>query len=84
MYGTGREPQTGEPLAQYGVTYEPDRRHLRDVTPRQLFEPQYRSSQLPLSELSDGEWLKVVRHPQFGTRRTIRGTRHQRAVLFSG
>jgi len=50
-----------EPLAQYSVTYEPDRRHLRDVEPRQLFETQYRSPQLSLWELGDGEWLRVVR-----------------------
>jgi putative transposase len=50
-----------EPLAQYSVAYEPDRRHLRDVVPRQLFETRYRSPQLPLWELGESEWLKVVR-----------------------
>lgn len=44
-----------EPLAQYSVTYEPDRRHLRNVMPRQLFETQYRSPPLALWELGDGE-----------------------------
>jgi putative transposase len=52
-----------EPLAQYSVAYESDRRHLRDVLPRQLFETRYRSPQLPLWNLGDGEWLKVVRGP---------------------
>jgi len=50
-----------EPLAQYSVAYEPDRRHLKEVVPRQLFETQHRSPQLPLWELGDREWLKVVR-----------------------
>jgi hypothetical protein len=50
-----------EPLAQYSVACEPDRRHLRDVVPRQLFETRYRSPQLPLWELGESEWLKVVR-----------------------
>jgi transposase InsO family protein len=53
-----------EPLAQYSVSYEPDQRHLRDVVPRQLFETQYRSPQLPLWELCEGEWLKVLRVPK--------------------
>lgn len=50
-----------EPLAQYSVAYQPDRRHLNAVTPRQLFATQYRSPQLPLWELGEGEWLKVLR-----------------------
>ncbi len=32
-----------QPLAQYSVAYEPDRRHLGNVVPRQLFETQYRA-----------------------------------------
>jgi putative transposase len=52
-----------EPLAQYRVAYEPDRRHLREVVPPQLFETQHRSAQLPLWEIGDSEWLKVVRLP---------------------
>jgi len=50
-----------EPLAQYSVAYEPDRRHLREVTPRQLFETQYRSPQLALWELGSDDWLQVLR-----------------------
>jgi putative transposase len=52
-----------EPLAQYSVAYETDHRQLRQVMPRQLFETQYRSPQLPLWELGDGEWLRVLRVP---------------------
>jgi len=51
----------GRILALNRTLYEPDRRHLRDVVPRQLFETQYHSPQLPLWELGDGDWLKVVR-----------------------
>jgi hypothetical protein len=40
-----------EPLAQYSVAYELDHRHLREVVPRQLFDTQYQSPQLPLWEL---------------------------------
>jgi len=50
-----------EPLAQYSVDYEPERRHLREVALRQLFETRYRSPQLTLWELGDGEWIKVLR-----------------------
>jgi hypothetical protein len=54
-----------EPLARYGVVYEPDRRHLKEVTPRQLFDSQYHSPQLALWNLADGEWLKALRvHPR--------------------
>ncbi len=34
-----------EPLAQYRVAYQPDQRRLKTVTPEQLFETPYRSSQ---------------------------------------
>jgi hypothetical protein len=70
-----------EPLAQYTVAYEPDRRHLREVVPRQLFDTQYRSPQLPLWEIGDGEWLKVLRtSPR--ERRRHRGTRGAQRRLF--
>jgi hypothetical protein len=66
-----------EPLAQYSVAYEPDRRHLRNVVPRQLFETQFRSPQLPLWEIGDGEWLKVVRVPEATRRRKRRAVGEQ-------
>lgn len=58
-----------EPLAKYSATYEPNRRHFRDVTPRQLFETQYRSPQPPLWQLGDGEWLKVLQVTHAAPRR---------------
>ncbi len=32
-----------QPLAQYRVAYQPDQRHLKAVTPKQLFETPHRS-----------------------------------------
>jgi len=58
-----------EPLAQYRVTYQPDQRHLATITEQQLFETAYQSPQLPLWELSDGEWLSVIRVPPYAPRR---------------
>jgi hypothetical protein len=48
-----------EPLAQYGVTCQPDQRHLATVTHERLFETPYWSPQPPLWELSD-DWLTVL------------------------
>jgi len=74
-----------EPLAQYSVTYEPDRRHLRDVEPRQLFETQYRSPQLSLWELGEGEWLKVLRVEAMpGRKRRIVGVQQPLPLEQSG
>jgi len=59
-----------EPLAQYRVRYQPDKAHLRAVEEPRLFETPYRSPQLPLWELSDAEWLKVMRRPDYAPRTT--------------
>jgi hypothetical protein len=58
-----------EPLAQYTVRYQPDQAHLLAVEEGRLFATPYRSAQLPLWELSDTEWLKVVRRPPYAPRR---------------
>jgi len=60
-----------EPLAQYRVRYQADKAHLRVVEAPLLFETPYRSPQLPLWELSDEEWLKVMRRPDYAPR-TVR------------
>jgi transposase len=70
-----------EPLAQYSATLEADRRRLREVVPRQVFDTQYRSPQLSLWELGDGEWLRVVRAPARPNRRRRRGTARQLSWL---
>jgi hypothetical protein len=49
-----------EALARYKVAYASDAHHLTAVTELQLFETAHRSRQLPLWELGDGDWLKVL------------------------
>lgn len=65
-----------EPLAQYHVTYQPDKRHLKTVTEPQLFETPHRSPQLPLWVLGEGDWLQVLRVREYAprTRRRDAGT----------
>ena len=50
-------------LAQSTVEYQPDRKHFRSVSEPQLYATQYQSPQLPLCELGNQEWIKVVRLP---------------------
>ncbi len=57
-----------EPLAQYKVRYQPDKAHLLTVEEPRLFETPYQSLQLPLWDLSDAEWLKVMRRPDYAPR----------------
>jgi hypothetical protein len=57
-----------EPLAQYKVRYQPDTAHLLAVDAPLLFETPYQSPQLPLWELSDPEWLKVMRRLDYAPR----------------
>lgn len=54
-------------LAQYTVEYEPDQKHLFNVTTPQLYDTMYASPQLPLWTLRDTEWLKVLKLPQAPT-----------------
>ena len=58
-----------EPLAQYRVQYAPGRRLLATVEKTRLFETPHRAAQLPLWELSDTEWLKVLPRPPYAPRR---------------
>ena len=58
-----------EPLAQYRVSYQPDKRHLKAVTDSDLFETPHRSPHLPLWELGDGEWRAVLHLPAYAPRR---------------
>jgi len=62
-----------EPLAQYRVAYQPDRRHLREVDDPHLFETPHRSSQPPLWTWGEGEWLCVLRLPAYAPRRPRTG-----------
>ncbi len=58
-----------QPVSQYTVEYQPDAAHLRTITHPQLFDTPFRSPQLPLWELGEGEWLKVIRRPPRAPRR---------------
>ncbi len=59
-----------EPLAQYQVAYQPDKRHLKAVVKEHLFETPHRSPQLPLWTWDDDEWLPVLRQPDYAPRAT--------------
>jgi len=50
-----------EALAQYGVTYQPDRRQLATVVEEHRFETPYQLPQLALWDPQPDEWLTVVR-----------------------
>ncbi len=58
-----------QPVSQYTVAYQRDAAHLRTITDPHLFDTPFRSPQLPLWELGEGEWLKVVRRPPRAPRR---------------
>ena len=70
-----------EPLAQYRVRYQPDKAHLLAVEQPMVFETPYQSAQLSLWELSDAEWLKVVRRPPYAPRKPRREDLQQTALL---
>ena len=58
-----------EPLAQYRVRYQPNKKQLRAITEPRLFETAFQSPQLALWELDDAECLKVMRRPDYAPRR---------------
>lgn len=66
-----------EPLAQYTVTYQPDKRRLKTVTEERRFATPHRSPQPSLWELGAGEWLAVLRLPDYAPRTTRAGGQGQ-------
>ena len=58
-----------EALAQYQVSYQPDRRQLSAIVEAQLFETPYRSPQLSLWDRDEVEWFSVIRVPPYAKRR---------------
>jgi transposase len=70
------------PLAQYRVSYQPDLKHLRTIDEPHILDTPYRSPQLPLWTLGDGEWLKVVRLPEYVRLRRPRIVAAQAAFAF--
>jgi len=71
-----------EPLAQYRVSYQPDKRRLKGVTEERLFETPHRSPQPTLWAWGDGERLRVLRLPHYAPRRR-HGARYIQAPLFA-
>jgi putative transposase len=69
-----------EPLARYGVTYQRDHRHFRQVTAKRVFETNYQSPQPPLLELDD--WRLAIELPRRSRRRRRRSSLVQ-ADLFA-
>jgi hypothetical protein len=59
------------PLSQFQVSYQPDKKHFRQITDPRRFETQYRSPQLDLWEAGAVEWQLVRRLPA----RAARGRR---------
>jgi putative transposase len=57
-----------EALAQYRVEFAPDDEHFRAITEPRLFAHRFTSRQPKLWELGDGEWLKVLRLPDYQAR----------------
>ena len=72
---------TEEPLARYGVTYQRDHRHFRQVTPKRIFETSYQSPQPPLLELGLDDWRLAIEQPTHHRRRRRRSSLMQ-AELF--
>ncbi|MDP9224006.1 MAG: helix-turn-helix domain-containing protein [Actinomycetota bacterium] len=58
-----------EPLAQYTVTPEPDRTHLKDVALLHLFETSFPAPQLTLWEATAVEWRLALARPARAPRR---------------
>ncbi len=71
-----------EPLARYGVTYQRDHRHFRQVTPKQIFETRHGSPQPPLLELGSDDWLLAIEQPR-RSRRQRRRSLLMQAKLFA-
>ena len=71
-----------EPLAQYRVTYQSDKRHLKTVAEERRFETPHRSPPPPLWAWGDNEWLRVLRLPDYAPRRARLAAARQ-APLFS-
>ena len=70
-----------EALSQYRVRYQPGRRQLREVGEPRLFETPFHSPQLPLWELGDQDWLKVIRRPPYAPRSEQRDRPLQRRLF---
>ena len=61
-----------EALAQYTVSYQPDRRQLAAVAELERFETPYQSPQPPLWDLTADDWLTVIKLAPYAPRRRRR------------
>lgn len=68
------------PLSQFTVSYQPDKKHFRRVSDRQVFETHYHSPQLSLWEAGAVTWHLVQRLPAYAQRRIVYDTRDTHAV----
>jgi len=57
-----------EPLSQYAVQYQPDGKHVRDVSEPRRFETRYHTPQLDLWQNGEVEWHLVRRLPDYAPR----------------
>ena len=73
-----------EALAQYQVSYQPDRWQLSAVVETQLFETPYRSPQLSFWSRDEVEWLSVIRVPPYAARRPAAPADVIQLSFFSG
>jgi hypothetical protein len=71
-----------EPLARYGVTYQRDHRHFRQVTPKRVFETNSQSPHPPLLELGPDDWLLAIEQSRRSRRQRRRSALVQ-VELFS-
>ncbi len=72
-----------EPLAQYQVAYQPDKRRLKVIAEEQHFETPHQSLQPPLWAWGEGEWLRVLRLPDYAPRHRPRDAAYVQAPLFA-
>ncbi len=72
-----------EPLAQYQVAYQPDKRRLKAIAEEQHFETPHQSLQPPLWAWGEGEWLRVLRLPDYAPRHRPRDAAYVQAPLFA-
>ena len=70
-----------EPLARYGVSYQRDHRHFRQVTPKRIFETCYQSAQPPLMDLGPDDWRLAIELPRRRRRQRRRPTLMQAALF---
>jgi len=58
-----------EPLSQFAVAYQPDKRHFRQITDPRRFETRFQSRQQPLWPEGEIEWHLVRRLAEYARRR---------------